>query len=1704
MHAKFLFLALVLVAVWGTDPVETQLKLGVPTAPKRLSAGQSANFYFVTPDNMTQGQNYLIFDTAGSEDEAYDPDIFISTVAPFHHQSYSKVTLQRRRTAIGSAHPMDRTSAWCPRRPWPPARPFTQVRYLSQSETIAVYCLRECEFRLVVKASAEYELKEGDRATDYLRANEGRLFKFTVPDDPEIHSISVILDIATNISSVRMFTAIARDNELPSSVNTIPVQQSWFGLSARAYEGSPHQFCRNCMYKVLISAQEETGYTLYFKTSKSVTKVKGTSFQTYEVVDLGERNCYQVKLTEANTTLDVFLSTFSGDPDIYVNPLTLPASEDGFAFVSKGGRDEILSVTPEQRQKVGAPTGKYFVCIYGTYTSSYGLIISASRVTGSKIRMDSGLTRTISVKQDELMLFEYIVTRRQKGNVTFTLTSITGNADLYIRYCAVSLDSFANPTSACEITKNNLHDPTLIKSEEVTNADIVTLWYDPAQCDSETKRCSYIIGVLGREDSKFSLTVLGDRRTESPLAEGRPLLGYVGLRTSLYYTFVVSDPLTTSVKIQLTSLSGDADLFVTRGKSATDRLESEKYSNHMAFIPDSIQYDKASDGALNTSYHVIVYGHTSASFTLTYTIKRPAGTLTSIQLIDGIPMFGSINGTGDKAGVWYYFEHDSQKAEPADIELELTALAGSYRVYIGAGYMPQPNNYTWTLAEQESNLQIVPTDPKYRLKARYNILVVKANEADSVPHMFSLTCSTGKFTTSVKEGQPEVGNLTKSEIKYYKYQVINLMGSITVAVTPFAGDPDLYVSINSSNTAPTYMNSDYSAVSLGADIIRIPLSEFYRRNPICTLLSFFSSACSIYIGVRCASAGCGYTLQVGRSSDLVLKLVDGMNQRGQATGGEPQFYVFTPGETQEASAITVYSRSEKTKVYASIVGPAEQSPKMPTPEQHDLESINRANSEVVAIPPELLRPCGNQCRVFLGVYVDMGAAKPGSNTTIEFDIAATSRIRQLADGQTIVDNVGEKGYRYYRFRVPCSDCVLSVSLTPLSAGDPDLILNKGAMRLPTQTQYDFTSTSYRGDFIQITPEDPLIVNSTTKMLGTYMIGVYGFQNCTYSLTATTSASLVQTILPGATLKQSQPQGRVNYFLFTSWKKDDIEVTLTVRSGRATIRANMVANIREANVLDSLPGSESKSTWSSMRSNTVNRLAILKDDSQFKEDGTFFVGVEAQEDSVYEIMVAYANTEDFALMRMAEAYRAQVAHGGVKRYSFEVASSENINIYVSLFFGAIEGDVSTARTGEAMWRLGQDGLLIKTSDRNFRVGTYYVTIKGRNDSDFSIVVEQNTKIIWMSEGLPQRAKVSPLSASYFFYRIPKLTRLGSEARFNVYATMRTQNIVSPTMYIRYMSRHNASMPNKHNSDYALTWDKDLRQLGTSIKLDPSLGDTLGIAVAADLTDGSGPTGEFDIVAWTTGFAMIIPDNVYMNKFSQLGDMHMYELTLERAGRVYIEVVPCTGEVEFFVTQSLSSMNDRKYDLKKTALSKGKLFGSIDNVAGTYYISVRAVAFSGMAKDAGKGVQYSIKATVSSESTPENLEDFVPDSYGNINSYLDGDEVTLSWGQVSLRSVQSRKFSDVLYSVYVSEDDNANMYTICGIKYGGSKLVASDIRQQTATYSIGGHRSAKKLVFNVIAYIPAYSDTIAYNPLTLQIPRSRRGSRFYFRIFAVTTR
>ena len=81
------------------------------------------------------------------------------------------------------------------------------------------------------------------------------------------------------------------------------------------------------------------------------------------------------------------------------------------------------------------------------------------------------------------------------------------------------------------------------------------------------------------------------------MQEGRLISDYVHLGTYRYFSFtLMEDPSATGVQFKLTTLHGDADLFVSRKQKYPNRVDFEKSSVRSLDPLDQISFTKGNDG----------------------------------------------------------------------------------------------------------------------------------------------------------------------------------------------------------------------------------------------------------------------------------------------------------------------------------------------------------------------------------------------------------------------------------------------------------------------------------------------------------------------------------------------------------------------------------------------------------------------------------------------------------------------------------------------------------------------------------------------------------------------------------------------------------------------------------------------------------------------------------------------------------------------------------------------------------------------------------------------------------------------------------------------------------------------------------------------------------------------------------------------------
>ena len=124
-------------------------------------------------------------------------------------------------------------------------------------------------------------------------------------------------------------------------------------------------------------------------------------------------------------------------------------------------------------------------------------------------------------------------------------------------------------------------------------------------------------------------------------------------------------------------------------------------------------------------------------------------------------------------------------------------------------------------------------------------------------------------------------------------------------------------------------------------------------------------------------------------------------------------------------------------------------------------------------------------------------------TNAVYTIVASSQVSTLQGGQPVIGYATSGIMSYYKFVVTHPVKLIQLVVIPLSTGDPDLYVKrqtKSETGFPTIDSFHWVSVTFRTDVLVIQSSDPQFNDSL--ITGEYIVGVLGFQECTFSLEVT--------------------------------------------------------------------------------------------------------------------------------------------------------------------------------------------------------------------------------------------------------------------------------------------------------------------------------------------------------------------------------------------------------------------------------------------------------------------------------------------------------------------------------------------------------------------------------------------------------------------------
>lgn len=1567
---------------------------------------------------------------------------------------------------------------------------------------ILVTCSTYCRFRITVSYAEEMTLTDGQPQQGTLIRRHTEVYKYVVP---EASSGGFRIRAVATTGYVKMHVAKGEHSD-PSSENSLSVTTTMQnGMQCEVLDAVPGE-----VYKIAIVAMTESEFVVSVVPTEGVTELQASK-PTEGEVDTEQFLFYKFYVDDPLELVTIKITAYSGDPDVYVKHGSQPTQID-FDFHSELYGDETLVITQQDRNSVNAETGWYYIGVLGHYHSIFTLTVSINN--DSVVPLFNGNPQQGYVEKGQVDLYYADVASQTDFNVMIRVSPLTGDPDLFAKLCTANLTN-------CKFTVDEFahseNYPDVKKSTRPFGDDVLSISHKASMCAVNRQSCRYLIAVVGQSSTKssFSIVITTSNSDETILRDGRPEHFSLIAGEERYYKFIVSNTTVDDVTFMLTPEQGDPNLYVSRIAAMPTHDNAEKLSEQQSSSIDSVRFERGIDGEmLNSTYHITVKARTASTFSIVAKETVPTWNST-IRLVPGHAQLDTVYNYTKSDYRIYTFTLHYTLADAQPIHISLTPYTGKYTIYVAN----RPENLDWdtemfrfnwcTCNASHTNhatvLDISSDDRWYRYDSTYLVLVQAFEFTADHSATYSLTYSTGDTTVRLQEGVQYADDVDEGAYKYYSFPVHEAHEDISIKLTTFSGDPDLYLSIHPNNTKPDRDNYDFLSSAFGGEVMTLNWEQ--GLSDVCPKQAEYTSdpqLCMLYIGVY-GYKQASYTIKVITRKDIPELMVEGFPVTGQINETQFDYYYIYLGVNSPVT-IAMESLSGDPDLFVSLLdaNTSEVVEDWPRPNKvvFDFASQSMANDIIRISSAELASRCPSKaCVVLTGVYCFSAYCRYSINANQE-------SIAVLLDSQPVNGYIEEFGYNYYSFIVNIDDANILISLTSTSEGDPALVVSKGPNTRPTSENCTWGSYIYGHGYLMISADDPSLEGSTR---GVYVIGVFGYMNTTYTLTATSAAIPVIMMVPGTPHSAILMPNSTSYYYFWIENESPVTVTITFNSGSALL----VANKANFDPYENLPTLQ-RYDWSSVGSNNRNEIEIKPSDDAFCMYCLVVVGVFSQESSIgYSITVTYSNTQ--LMLQNGVPHRDFIESGTWQYYSFNV--NENVNFAVSLASYSGDSDLYIGLENpitfeNAIWKSDHgskvDHIRIKSESDDFVVGTYVIGVYGVKDSSYSVTAHARNSYITLIDGWPQTYSVGYHDHDHLlfwytqgYYTCGTGNFSGPISNADTYCRlMPLSPDFFPNLYYTFQPwSESKPVPSDKNHDVSFSADV-YDSVFTEMKFKLPFNDTGAylIGVYGDSTDGHSKHefGDFELYCSSEDQFNIL--RVGYSEFEVLTPKNAtkrYELHINEPGTLEVFVEPCIGKVSLGISSNFTQVNDT--ELVVTRITDGKLVANVPQALGHYYITVSEV----LASSFYEGASYQLTSRFTGVGQPRQ-KNIIPGDNGLLLwETVDRGDIKLNWSPVTYEdgSEIDQVKDPVVYRVYFTNEPSFVMLTACEMHAGELLDVVFNPLEDgfTKKTEVTGHLGHDtKFMVNVVAYLRhgegGMLEHVVYTPTEVYLPRPHDSGGF----------
>ncbi|OMJ70119.1 hypothetical protein SteCoe_31973 [Stentor coeruleus] len=1544
----------------------------------------------------------------------------------------------------------------------------------SQYCYIMVVCYSYCRYGITVSYASEISLQESIPIDGALTLGKQAIYIYT----PMTRSDNILrITISQLTGEADMYVSIGKDSE-PTSDNSELVDIKWDG----SLEYIKASYLSSDVFKIAIMAYEDISYTILAKSSSANATMLQESVPIQGEVSTGGFEYYYINILSPNDTVSISLTMFTGDGDIYVRSGAMP-SLTNFNFSSTHIGNENLVISAIDRKRIGSPTGKYYIGIYGYEHSSFTLIVTTSN--SSVIKLQPGIPQSGAVNQS---LFEYysLGFPTQDTNIIISFSVGSGNPDLYVRLCKQNI-------TKCFFNQSELKNPVDIYSSiHLTGSESVEIPHLISSCP-KSSQCTYLIGVYGVAlYSTFTIVATTNKSDEIVLREGRPTSNHLLQNDYKYYKFTVINTTVYEVLFMLTPTYGDCDIYTCFNSLCS--IENydlfDKLSFNGGVDVDQVRYIRGVDSdTLTGTYHIMVYANDDTSYSIVAKESVP-GKNSTIQIYPGHPQKDTIFNDPDRNYRIYFFPIHFTEENKQNIIITLSAITGNFSLYVAnqlsnLDWKNEIFYYDWrndvaNHSDPYYVINISPNDPSYKLDSTYLILVMGENYlADNTStYVVAFTC--GDANMILSEDVPVTGVVIENEYNYYTFPIHYNHEDVTISITALTGDPDMYISVDPLNPNPTYREYDFVSTTFGSEYITL-VWELGLKDKCPEVPDDYNfgdkTECNVYIGVHGYETST-YIIRVHPAKNLPMILSLGQPISSNVNISSYNFY-YTMVDTKIDTHVYLLPMIGDSDLFVNVIDSKKESDsskwERPTREKNDYASQFSVMSEEIDISStelQIVCPSGT-CIILSSVFCYSEVC------TYSISIRQ-NEVQMLIENQATYGSI-DIGYAYYSYYCDKESTNFLITVTSFGDGNPDMYISKGRDTRPSINSFIWYSNSWGGDSIMIKSDDEYFGGGSMK--GTYVIGITSeWGPASFSIMINNNPRPIISLISGVP-QYGNATGSYNYYSFYNVVPQDITFSITPISGSGKFYANNYFDW-QGDKYSSLPNNENN-IWSSTKTGERYSLTIKTNDLQFCTYCEIVIGILADE-GIFVYSITATNSMNITILQNGVVAKGEAPSDKWSVYSFEVLKNVDIDITLAPFSGHPNLYVSTSKnwTWDSygwMEYYAEDATTLRISkdDRLFKIGTYYIVVQSYEYTTFSIVAHTREVPVSLVDGWPVSYALKMESTDYVQMRL-----IATRGR-QVFCTLKGLGNFRPRVYAKfqepftkYINSGPTSFTRLYNeSDY----QEDYGQLSFTLPHDDGKTQlNLGIYSYQSLEEY---TGKFQIsCSSSTQTTMLRVGAMHIEILDKDVIQRRYEMVTPSKGILDAYVIPCIGDFKLEISSNWTLVMQENPDVTVARMTDGVISGTITNADGRYYVSVSTTNTS------IPGAQIYELLSVFTKHGDYLYKRLNPGNNGLLTwERKEKRNIIISWSPLENDTIPV-KDSGAEYKVYFTKNKHKNMISACGIHFYQSRGEVKYLGS-TGENSLEVELPNEKGFINIIAILPQSSKSplkeIVYDPTEVLI-------------------